>query len=45
MFVYKVEEKQRRIDVVEFAEYAEALGQPPEELFGAWLRLRDDQPK
>jgi transcriptional regulator with XRE-family HTH domain len=41
MFVYKVEEKQRRLDVVEFAEYVSALGQSPEEVFRAWMRLKD----
>jgi transcriptional regulator with XRE-family HTH domain len=39
-FVSKVERGERRLDVVEFAEWCEALGQPPERIFGALIAKR-----
>lgn len=39
-FVSKCERGERRIDVVELVEFAEALGVPPLELLGAYLDQR-----
>ena len=39
MFVHKVEHRERRLDVVEFAEMARTLGIEPRELFDRWLIL------
>ena len=39
-YVYKVEEKRRRLDVVEFASIVEALGLSPQELFNSWMQRR-----
>ena len=36
-FAYKVEQKERRLDVVEFVEVCRALQQDPVELFKKWL--------
>ena len=36
-FVLKIEQKERRIDVVEFSQLARALGYDPEELFRRYL--------
>ena len=36
-YVYKVEARERRLDVVEFARLSRALGIEPRELFGRWL--------
>lgn len=40
-FVSKVERGERRLDVVEFAEWCEALGCAPETAFAAFLAGRD----
>jgi transcriptional regulator with XRE-family HTH domain len=39
-FVSKVERGERRLDVVEFVELCEALGQPPGAVFQEFLRRR-----
>jgi transcriptional regulator with XRE-family HTH domain len=39
-FVSKCERGERRIDVVEFVDYAEALGVDPEALFSEYLAER-----
>ncbi len=40
-FVSKCERGERRIDVVEFVEFAEALGVPPLEVLAEYLERRD----
>lgn len=37
-YVFKIEQKERRIDVVEFAQLARALGIDPEELFRRFIK-------
>ncbi len=39
-FVSKCERGERRIDAVELVEFSEALGVPPLELFGEYLKRR-----
>lgn len=39
-FVSKVERGERRLDVVEFVEWCQALEADPEQVFGAFLRER-----
>lgn len=41
-FVSKCERGERRIDFVEFVEFAEALGVPPETLLADYLRQRSN---
>jgi len=43
-FVSKCERGERRIDVVELVEFAEALGVPPMELIGEFLSQRGHKP-
>jgi transcriptional regulator with XRE-family HTH domain len=43
-FVAKVENGERRIDVVEFLELAAALGTPPDELFRRFLAALAAEP-
>lgn len=40
-FVSKCERGERRIDAVELVEFSEALGVPPAELLGEYLRQRE----
>jgi transcriptional regulator with XRE-family HTH domain len=42
-FVAKVENGERRLDVIEFVEYARAIGAEPSALFKQVLALLDDQ--
>jgi len=41
-FVSKVERGERRLDVIEFAEWCEALGCAPEKAFGKLLATREE---
>lgn len=37
MFVHKVENRDRRLDLVEFSDFCRALSLDPQEVFGRWL--------
>jgi transcriptional regulator with XRE-family HTH domain len=42
-FVSKVERRERRLDVVEFAQWCEALGREPELAFAEFIAKRKDR--
>jgi DNA-binding Lrp family transcriptional regulator len=41
LLVLKIEQKERRIDVVEFSQLARAIGISPQDLFERYLKLID----
>jgi len=41
-FVSKVERGERRLDVVEFVEFCEAIGAPPQEVFARFIKQRQE---